>query len=200
MWSAFHDHAVGQARRSPQNIMQSPVFANEGHVVLDPDMDERRLKRIYMQIADIMLQLAQCHFPLIGSLGCHTNNNTGGKTDIKVLARPLTLNMFLLGNFARVPHFQLPTPSKTFATSSEFYSALPDMHLQQLSFQRNLACSSADDCRKKYIARQLFRKLAAEGRLADSEFDRGPFRLWCEDFRPGNVLIHEDETIAAVVD
>ena len=28
------------------DITQSPVFANEGHVVLDPDMDERRLKRI----------------------------------------------------------------------------------------------------------------------------------------------------------
>lgn len=144
-----------------------------------------------MQIADIILQLAQCRFSLIGSLGCHTSNNkTSGKPEIKVLARPLTLDMFLLDDFARVPHFQLPAPSKTFATSSEFYSALADMHLQQLSFQRSLACSSADDCRKKYIARQLFRKLAAEGRLADSEFDRGPFRLWCEDFRPGVVLIH----------
>ncbi|KAG7287090.1 hypothetical protein NEMBOFW57_006593 [Staphylotrichum longicolle] len=74
-----------------------------------------------------------------------------------------------------------------------------DMHLQQLSFQRNNAIESADDCREKYIAGQLFRKLAAEGRLADPEFERGPFKLWCDDFRPANVLADKDEKIAAVI-
>lgn len=48
--------------------------------------------------------------------------------------------------------------------------------------------------------RQLFRKLASESRLADSEFDTGPFKLWCDDLRPANVLVDKDHNIAAVID
>ena len=48
--------------------------------------------------------------------------------------------------------------------------------------------------------RQLFRKLASEGRLCNSEFDKGPFKLWCDDLRPANVLVDEDDNMAAVID
>ncbi|RDL41505.1 Uncharacterized protein BP5553_01484 [Venustampulla echinocandica] len=67
----------------------------------------------------------------------------------------------------------------------------------ELSFQRNQAIKSADDCRKKYIARQLFRKLAAEGRIAG---DRSPFKLWWDDLRPANVLVDADHRIVGVID
>lgn len=48
--------------------------------------------------------------------------------------------------------------------------------------------------------RQLFRKLRAEGRLANAEFDHGPFKLWCDNFRPANVLVDKDANIAAAID
>ncbi|KND87285.1 hypothetical protein TOPH_08061 [Tolypocladium ophioglossoides CBS 100239] len=90
--------------------------------------------------------------------------------------------------------------SRTFADSSECHSVLADMHLQQLSFQRNQAIESPADCRKNYIARQLFRKLAAEGRLADREFRQGPSKLWCDDLRPANVLVNKEHQVAAVIE
>jgi len=40
------------------------------------------------------------------------------------------------------------------------------------------------DCRKKYIARCLFQKIAQ-----NIQFERGPFYLYCDDLRPSNVLV-----------
>ncbi|CAK7224161.1 hypothetical protein SCUCBS95973_005425 [Sporothrix curviconia] len=97
--------------------------------------------------------------------------------------------------------------SLSLATASDYYRALADLHLQQLVYQRNDAVRSARDARKKYVARHLFCKLAAEDRLAGGGSDEngkherdGPFPLWCDDFRPTNVLVNQDETIAAVID
>ncbi len=48
--------------------------------------------------------------------------------------------------------------------------------------------------------RQLFRKLASEARLANVESGGGPFKLWCDDLRPVNVLVDKDGKIVAVID
>ncbi|KAG9250826.1 phosphotransferase family protein [Emericellopsis atlantica] len=168
--------------------------------VLDPDMEEEKLEYMYSQIADIMLQLAKCDFSQIGCLGMRNHNDETDNVDPEVTCRPMSFNIAQLGEVGGVPYFELPAVSKTFSTSSEYYSALADMHLQQLSFQRNQAIKSADDCRKKYIARQLFRKLAAERRIASSDTDLGPFKLWCDDLRPGNILVNADHRIVGVID
>lgn len=63
-----------------------------------------------------------------------------------------------------------------------------EMHMAHLSIQRNDAVESAEDCRRKYIAQCLFRKLARENRSLCSRYDNGPFRLFCDDFRPTSVL------------
>ncbi|KXG53534.1 Aminoglycoside phosphotransferase [Penicillium griseofulvum] len=78
--------------------------------------------------------------------------------------------------------------------------ALADLNIEHLVHQRNDAMESADDCRRKFVARQLFRKLAREKRLLDPSFEQGPFKIWCDDFRPGNVLLHDNMQIAGVVD
>ncbi|KAG9253896.1 phosphotransferase family protein [Emericellopsis atlantica] len=168
---------------------------NLGPPILDPDINEEKLEQMYSQMADILLQLSRCNFTAIGSLGFRDEEDRP-----EVATRPLSLNVSQLANFARVPHFQLPFISTTFTTSSEYYTALADMHLQQLSFQRNQAIDSAEDCKKKYIARQLFRKLASESRLADAGFNQGPFKLWCDDLRPANVLVDKAHKIAAAID
>jgi hypothetical protein len=132
------------------DITNKPGLTNQDVPMLDPNIDEGKLERVYGQMAGILLELSRCEFSSIGSL-----NFPNGDDDLdpEVLTRPLSINISQLANFARVPHFQLPPLSKTFKTSSEYYIALADMHLQQLSFQRNQAIESADDCRKKYIAR-----------------------------------------------
>ncbi|KJZ78538.1 hypothetical protein HIM_01929 [Hirsutella minnesotensis 3608] len=161
--------------------------------------DREKLEYVYGQIADIMLQLAKCEFHRIGSLGLPSPpyglEDTG---EPQVTSRPLSYNMALLGEVGGIPYFELP--SKTFATSSEYYSALADMHLQQLSFQRNQAIASPEDCRKKYLARQLFRKVAAEHRIGLLETNHGPFKLWCDDFRPANILVNNEFRVVGVVD
>ncbi|KAK9854320.1 hypothetical protein MYU51_004257 [Penicillium brevicompactum] len=67
---------------------------------------------------------------------------------------------------------------------------------------RNDAINSADDCRSKFVARFLFRKLTRDPdlRFRWIKHENGPFPVWCDDFRPGNVLLHDDLGIAGVVD
>ncbi|KAH8693842.1 hypothetical protein BGW36DRAFT_429873 [Talaromyces proteolyticus] len=55
---------------------------------------------------------------------------------------------------------------------------------------------SAEDCRRKYIARCLFRKLARDNRFCS--FEHGPFKLFCDDFRPANVLADSQSGFKAV--
>lgn len=132
------------------DVLNNPGLADGIPAVLDPNIDEKKLEHMYSQMADVLLQLSTCEFASIGSLGFPEGNEDD---DPKVVGRPLSINIAQLANFGRVPHFQLPAPSTTFTSTSEYYRALADMHLQQLSFQRNQAIDSADDCRKKYIAR-----------------------------------------------
>lgn len=99
------------------------------------------------------------------------------------------------------------------------------MHIAQLVFQHNDLVKTEDDCRNKYIARQLFLKLAKQGRLstfgfaeddwsAQSHLEVGPgpsnlspapsgtdsFRIWCDNFRPSNMLLNEEDDIVAIID
>ncbi|ELR07249.1 hypothetical protein GMDG_08320 [Pseudogymnoascus destructans 20631-21] len=97
-------------------------------------------------------------------------------------------------------------PSQQYSSSDEWYSALADIHLAQLTFQHNDAVLDEDDARDKYVARQLFRRLASDGRL-DSGFEMkdnrnsaSKFRLYSEDLRPSNVLIDKDLCVVGVID
>lgn len=50
------------------------------------------------------------------------------------------------------------------------------------------------------MSRQLFRKVAAKHGVASPDTDPGPFKLWCDDFRPGNILIDDEYRIVGVID
>ncbi|KAH7363556.1 hypothetical protein B0T11DRAFT_282791 [Plectosphaerella cucumerina] len=133
--------------------------------------------------------------------------------------------MSSMTQLARVPPAIFPAKGETFATADEWYLELSHMHLAQLLFQHNDLTSSEDDCRNKYVARQLFRRLAKQGRLSTFGFAQdnwsaaatltrpkisapdvsAAFRLWCDDLRPANVLIGDSDPdgevdVAAVID
>jgi hypothetical protein len=74
------------------------------------------------------------------------------------------------------------------------------MKIMHLNMQLNDAIESPEDCRRKYIGRHLFKKLASKKRLHNPEFETGPFRLWCDYFRPGNILVDKDCRILSVID
>jgi hypothetical protein len=182
--------------RTLLHALADPNDDVEDHYRLDPNISEERLDFLYRQMANIVVQLSTLEFPNIGSLLEDKEGN------ISVAGRPLIMNMNKLGDHARVPPWILPTG--TFSTADEWYSALADMHMAQLVFQHNDAVKDDEDAKEKYVARQLFRRLAVEGRLSQgmgNKFESdGTFRLWSEDLRPSNVLVDKDDRVVAVID
>lgn len=147
---------------------------------------------LYKQIADILLQLSKLSLPAVGSVE-QVDDFTW-----EVTRRPLLLNMNELVRLGTLPRAKLP--NTVFKTASSYFEALAQLHIDNLTHQRNDAIESSDECRRKFVSRHLFRKLSREGRLTFSRNDNGPFRIWCDDFRPGNVLLNENLQIVGVVD
>ena len=137
--------------------------SSEPHV-LDPDIADPTLEAIWGQIAQCYLQLHQLTFPRIGSLVEASSGN------YEVAGRPITHNMTDMIRLANVPRSVLPPEGTTYTTADGWYTALAEMHIAQLMFQHNDAVVSEDDCRNKYVARQIFRRLAIQGRLSPFGF------------------------------
>ncbi|KAJ5095401.1 hypothetical protein NUU61_004757 [Penicillium alfredii] len=110
------------------------------------------------------------------------------------------MNMNELVRLGTRPRSKLPSLDGTFTTASLYIEALAQLNIQHLLYQRNDAVQSADDCRRKFVARQLFHKLARDKKLSLLSNEHGPFKLWCDDFRPVNALLNEYLHIAGVVD
>jgi len=182
--------------------------------VLNSELSADRLRSLWGKMAWCLLELAKPKFPRIGSLVERDGSFT-------IAGRPLTQNMNNLMQLANIPSSVLPLKEDTYATADEWYTALAEMHIAQLIFQHNDLVLSENDCRNKYVSRQLFRRLAKQGRLSTFGFaednwsarakttpptcrapDRsGSFRLWCDDYRPSNVLLGADsDDVAAVID
>lgn len=183
--------------RTMSEALNDPAIEPGKSHALDPNVSEQKLEFFYKQMANIVLQLSNLTFPRIGSL------DEDKEGHISVIGRPLIQNMNSMLEFSSVSPTLLP--SRLYQTSKEWYSALADMHLAQLTFQQNDAVEDEDDARDRYVARQLFRQLASDGRL-ESEFevdnhDNEPlFRLYSEDLRPTNVLIDKDDCVVGVID
>ncbi|KAJ6031710.1 hypothetical protein N7540_002442 [Penicillium herquei] len=169
-----------------------PGCPTEKRGYLDPNIDEGRLETLYGQSAAILLQLLKPELPCIGSLG-QIDDFTW-----EVTRRPLTMNMNKLVRVGTLPQSKLPAPNATYNTASSYVEALANLNIQHLIYQRNDAIESADDCRRKFVARQLFYKLARDKRLTN--FHNGPFKLWCDDLRPANILLNNELQIVGVVD
>ncbi|KAL5317510.1 hypothetical protein ACEPPN_014605 [Leptodophora sp. 'Broadleaf-Isolate-01'] len=187
---------------------------SEAHM-LNPDVFEDVLESFYGKVAVHLLQLFEPSFPRIGSLS-QTDEIT-----FSVAGRPITQNMNNMLQLANIPRATLPPEDRTYRTADEWYVALAEMHIAQLVFQHNDLVTTADDCRNKYVARQLFRKLAKQGRLSTFGFAEdgwsaqsksqtstlspapcgsGSFRIWCDDLRASNILVNEADDIVAIID
>lgn len=181
--------------------------------LLNPELSDSKLQSLWGGMAWCLLELAKPTFPRIGSL-----LEVDGS--LQVAGRPLTINMATMTTLANIPDSIFPLETDTYATADEWYRTLANMHLSQLIFQHNDLIFSENDCRNKYVARQLFRRLAQQGRLSTFGFAEddwsaqskqkkakcpapdgsGSFHLWCDDLRPANMLIDENDEIVAAVD
>ncbi|KAH7323840.1 hypothetical protein BKA65DRAFT_528625 [Rhexocercosporidium sp. MPI-PUGE-AT-0058] len=194
-------HVENYGSMSHALAMPNEKDPSEAHM-LNPDVSEDVLERFYGKVAIHLLQLFEPSFPLAG--------------------RPITQNMNNMLQLANIPRATLPPPEdRTYGTADEWYVALAEMHIAQLIFQHNDLVTTADDCRNKYVARYLFRKLAKQGRLSNfgfveddwsaqsksqaSKLSSAPsgsssFRLWCDDLRASNILLNAADDIVAVID
>nr|UPX44685.1 hypothetical protein FAC6B23_19 [Penicillium fuscum]UXX61842.1 hypothetical protein FAC4N16_15 [Penicillium fuscum] len=134
------------------------------------------IEHAFRGMAQVMLELSKPVFPRIGVLA----QKSGAW---EVVKRPLTLNMNELVRVGNLPPGEFAEGS--FRTAGEYFQELAAQQLLHLQFQRNDAVDDELDCRKKYIARCLFRKIARK--IPAEHF--GPFHLYCDDLRPSNVLV-----------
>lgn len=174
------------------DALNVPGCPKEERGILDPNIDKDTLEVLYKQLAGVLLQLSIPSFSQIGSLS-QIDDFTW-----EVTRRPLSMNMNELLRLGGLPRSKLP--DTTFTTTSSYFEALADLNIEHLIHQRNDAVESADDCRRKFVARQLFRKLARDKRLTNPSLENGPFKIWCDDLRPANVLLNETMEIVGVVD
>lgn len=202
------------SRRGMGRAVETPRKDSNETPVLNPNISESKLKDAYFQMGQCLLQFAQPTFPSIGALAETT------KEFYSVAGRPYTQKMNNMVKLSNIPKSIFPSESTTYQTADDLYVALTDMQIATLIFQHNDMVTSEDDCKTRYVARQLFRKLAKQGRLsklgfsddnwsACSKHNRarlpapdspGSFRLWGDDVRPNNVLIDDNDQILGAID
>jgi aminoglycoside phosphotransferase (APT) family kinase protein len=160
-----------------------PAMESTGNL----NISDSELKRAYSGMAHVMLELSKPTFPIIGALGWESGR-------WKVHRRPLSLNM---NELVRVGNYPLDKFAEhSFRTASEYFQELATQQFLHLKYQRNDATKGEYDCQKKYIARCLFQKITQQ-----LSTERGPFCLYCDDFRPSNVLVSKtDLRVTGVID
>ncbi|KAJ5104785.1 hypothetical protein NUU61_002132 [Penicillium alfredii] len=162
---------------------------------LNPDIDEDNLGALYRELASVLLELSKPSFSQIGFLG-QIDDFTW-----EVTSRPPS-GVNELIRVGSLPQSSLPSYETIFDSMSSYFEFLAELHIAHRKNQRNDAIESADDCRRKFVARHLFRKLAHERKLTErwEPFDKGSFKIWCDDFRPANVLVNDAKKIVGIMD
>ncbi|MCJ1256921.1 hypothetical protein MMC24_004746 [Lignoscripta atroalba] len=167
------------------NVLKDPL--KEGRSVLNPRISDSALKSAYRRMAYLVLELSKPGFPRIGAL-------VQDSDEFIVAKRPLTFNINELATSANLAPKDFPTC--TFESAAEYFEALALQHLSHFRNQRNDAITDEADCRKKFVARCLSRQIAR-----NIEYRHGTFRLYCDDFRPSNILVDMERfRVAAVID
>jgi hypothetical protein len=158
-------------------------------IYLNPQIDGEILDNVFSQIANILLQLSKFNFDHIGAI-----SKTSSTGPWSVTRRPLTYSMNELATTAFYPVDKFPTAP--FGSASEYFRSLVSEQKTHLWTQRNL-CGSPVEARSRYVSRHLFAQ-SVERYCID---DRGPFKLFCDDFRSQNILVDPiTHRIKAVLD
>jgi hypothetical protein len=173
-------------------ILKQPTETEQDEVILATDVDDTKLDYVYEQLADYMLQLSRLDFSTIGAISKSPSStpNTWVASE-----RPLTYNM----NELKTVVSNYPTsgsPTAPFTSAKAFLHSLAEEHLVHLRTQRNLA-NNREDAKKRFIARHRFKELISRYCLDDT----GPFKPYCDDLQPTNMLANPDTLrITAILD
>jgi hypothetical protein len=141
-----------------------------------------------------MLQLYKFNFDRIGAI-----SNVPSTGSWSVTGRPLTYSMNELATTTSFPESAFPEsafPTSPFPSALSYFHSLTSEQKTHLWTQRNL-CGSPVEARQRYISRHLF----AQSVDKYCTNDRGPFKFFCDDFRPQNILVDPTTLrITAVLD
>ncbi|KAF1961771.1 phosphotransferase enzyme family protein-like protein [Byssothecium circinans] len=171
-------------------LLKQPTETDQDEVILATEVDDARLDYVYEQLAGYLLQLSHLSFNAIGAL-----SRDSASEEWTVHSRPLAYNQNELQTVvSSYPSTNFPTSA--FISAREYLQNLADEHLIHLHTQRNLA-NTRDDAKKRFIARHRFKQLV-DKYCSD---DTGPFKLFCDDLQPSNMLADpETFRITAVLD
>lgn len=145
--------------QSLYHALNTPGIPDSERGRLDPNISQNKLETLYGEMAEVLLRLSKPALPKIGSISQIDDFSW------EVNSRPLSMPMNELIRLGSLPQSKLPTPNSSFDTTSSYMVFLAELHISHLFTQRNDSVSSADDCRRKFIARHLFRKLARDRKL-----------------------------------
>ncbi|KFX99921.1 hypothetical protein V490_01572 [Pseudogymnoascus sp. VKM F-3557] len=157
------------------DALNTPGRPHEERPVLDPSVDQAKPRKLYGQIADVLLQISTLSFSKIGSL---TQVDEQTRT---MAARPLASNM-----------------NHTAWNFTTLEATCRRCNIRDLFFIPHHTRKSTPPSFN--LSTYLFRKLSLEGKLSDPEHDSGPFKLWCDDLRPANFLVNSNYELVAVID
>lgn len=159
---------------------RSPEF-EEKPAVLWSGISDRDLRSTYRRMAKTMLELSKCEFQRIGSLVSQKPSESNGNEGaiFTVARRPMAYNMNKLALWGNLSPRLFPSLDATFETSKAYFEHLATQHLDHLRYQRNDAVKDEIDCRRKFVARCLFRRIVTEKLVFEN--DHGPFPLDAPD-------------------
>ncbi|PCG88147.1 hypothetical protein PENOC_112270 [Penicillium occitanis (nom. inval.)] len=154
------------------------------------DIDDRDVEFIFKQFARILLQLFQFNFHHIGSLPTPV-------TGYQVPIRPLSWKAHDILQMGGVDTFGDRTQG--FVSTTDFFGYIVSQDWEQLLKQPN-SVGGEFDGKDKMQAFSALRTLLPE--FIHKDYDKGPFKLVCEDFGLANLIVrnHHDLTIVGVVD
>ncbi|KPM43197.1 hypothetical protein AK830_g3374 [Neonectria ditissima] len=171
------------------SILKQSTGNDQDDQILDPNIDNARLDKIYEQVAGYLFQLSRLNFSRIGAISKDRELDAWSVT-----GRPLTYNMNELVTVARYPEDRFPTTP--LSHTSDYLNSVASEHLTHVWTQRNLA-DDPEIARSRFIARHRFSQLIPQFCINDD----GPFIPFCDDMRPANVLIDpETLCITAILD
>ncbi|ODH26635.1 hypothetical protein ACO22_04512 [Paracoccidioides brasiliensis] len=155
---------------------------------LDSVKNGSELWRCYQEMARIFLTLSRCQF---SQIGCPRRDADGIWSVDK---RPVTYNINNLLMHANFPPRDLG--KGPYSTATDYFVALARDHMRHLQTQRNDAVADEMDCKKKYVARCLFTKIAHS---FSTTYNNGPFCLYCDDLQPSEVIVDADLRTQSVI-
>ncbi|KAG7290674.1 hypothetical protein NEMBOFW57_000677 [Staphylotrichum longicolle] len=158
-------------------LLKEPNDDDQADFILNPAIEEATLDTIYDRLPIICSNSPGLNFPPLEPFP-----KMCLQAPWAVTGRPLTYNMNELATMTGYPTDQFPTTH--FERDSDYFETVARQHLLHLKTQRNLS-SNEDDVRRRFFARRQFQRLVPKHCIEDA----GPFRLFCDDMQPSNMLV-----------